>query len=300
MAKFVGLFAILFSLNLFAEDISLTIEEHDTDRNRASILVLDSSQVPLGTIFRVHSKTGTCEITITERVNDHIIGKTAGCEQGVITPGMKLAYSQPNSWEEPARTPSSEVATSYDSSDLMDEILDRTTVFIGHNFSSQLEGNVYADGNLRNLDGDTAFSFGIKGRIYDFTDRLSLSAELGYETPRTLDQVTSVQNGSKTVVGTQGYSPRLSLWSLSVLGEAQLLERLNAFAGLNYSIPSLSNSPFRIGGDIGFQAGTNYQLYPQIAIEGLIKITNMNFKNDIGQTTDVSLAGLELRGRYSF
>ena len=52
--------------------------------------------------------------------------------------------------------------------------------------------------------------------------------------------------------------------------------------------------------DIGFQGGANYQLYPQIALEGLIKISNMNLRNEIGETTDVSLAGLEVRGRYSF
>ncbi len=97
-----------------------------------------------------------------------------------------------------------------------------------------------------------------------------------------------------------GYSPRLSIWSLAVQGEARVMDDLTGFAGLNLSIPSLRNSPFRVGSDIGFQAGANYQLFPQVALEGLIKITNMNLKNDIGEETDVSLAGLEVRGRYSF
>lgn len=300
MAYLIALFSILFSVQLFAEDISLTIEEFDTGRNRASLLVIDSSQVPLGTTLRVHSKTGTCEITITERVNDHLIGKTSECEPGIITPGMKLAYSQPNSWEAPSRSPASEVSTNYSSPDLMNEVLERTTIYIGHNFSGQLEGNVYADGSMKNLDGDTAFSIGLKGRVYDFTQRISLGVEFGYETPRTLDQATYTSGGAKTISGTMGHSPRLALWSLAVLGDVQLLDRLNGFAGINLSLPSLRNSLFDIGGDIGFQGGASYQLYQQVALEGLIKISNMNLKNNIGETTDVSLAGLEIRGRYSF
>ncbi len=300
MAKNLVLFSLLFGFFAHAEDIALTIEEYDFARKRASILVLDSSQVPLDTIVRVHSKTGTCEVTIVEKVNDHLIGKTKGCDAGVISPGMKLAYSTPASWEQPIRTPASEVKTTYNSPGLMSEILDRTTLYIGHNFSGELEGNVMADGSVKNLDGDTAFSLGLKGRIYDFTDRLFFAVELGYETPRTLDQVTTVTNGAESTGGTMGYSPRLSLWTLAFLGEARLVDKINGFAGLNISIPSLSNSPFGIRSDIGFQGGANYQLLPNIALEGLVKITNMNLKNNIGETTDVSLAGLELRGRYNF
>ncbi len=300
MTKFLWIIAVLVTNNALAKDISLTVEEYDFGRQRASILVVDSSNVPMGTTLRVHSKTGTCEVTITEKVNDHLVGITNGCEQGIITPGMKLAYSTDNNWDQPMREPA-EISTSYDSPGLTQDILQRTTLFIGHNFAGELEGNVYNDGSVKNLDGDTAFSLGIKGRVYDFTERLSLAVELGYETPRTLDRATFTSpTGVSTVGGTQGFSPRLSLWTLAVLGEARLMERLNGFMGLNLSLPSVSNSQFDISSDIGFQGGANYQLFPQIAVEGLIKITNMNLKNNIGQTTDVSLAGLELRGRYSF
>ncbi|NQZ19747.1 MAG: hypothetical protein HRT44_10890 [Bdellovibrionales bacterium] len=78
------------------------------------------------------------------------------------------------------------------------------------------------------------------------------------------------------------------------------MDKLVGFGGFNVSIPLLSNSPFSMDGDIGFQAGANYQILPHVAIEGLIKISNMNLQNNIGETTDVSLAGLELRGRYNF
>lgn len=302
------MFRLLSVLLLFvsqmaqAEQIALTIEEYDYGRQTASILVMDTSQVPLGTVLRVHSKTGTCNVKITEKVNDHLIGSTRGCSAGVITAGMKLAYTPTQTWEAPKqqyREPT-QISTSYDSPDLIDEIMKRTSFFIGHNFASELEGNVVADGSVKDLDGDTALSMGIKGRLYDFTDRLSFAAELGYESPRTFDQETRTQNGGTTVSGTQGYSPRLSIWSLAFLGEAKVMDRMNAFAGLNVSIPSLSNSPFSMTGGIGFQGGANYQLLPNIALEGLIKITNMDLENNIGQTTDVSLAGLEIRGRYNF
>lgn len=301
MVHLVSLLLIFSTATALADDIALTVEEYDLVRQRASILVLDQTQVPMDTVLRVHSKTGTCEVRIVEKVNDHLIGKTSGCETGVITPGMKLAYSPNPSWDQPTPyEPVAQETTHYNSPDLMDEILDRTTIFIGHNFASELEGNVYADGRVKNLDGDTALSFGIKGRVYDFNERLSLTTELGYESPRTFDRATYSGPTGTTVQGTQGFSPRLTIWSLAVMGEARLIERLNAFGGINFSIPNLSNSPFSIGGDIGFQGGANYELFPQVALEGLIKITNMNLSNDRGETTDVSLAGLELRGRYSF
>lgn len=298
MNRLITLLTLLLVSPLWAADIALTVEEYDGLRQRASILVKDNSMVPLGTILRIHSKTGTCQIRITEQVNDHLIGMTTGCETGVIIAGMNLAYS-PAAWEAP-RNMASEVTTSYDTPDRIDEILQRTTVHVGHNFSRQLEGNVYGDSRMKNLTGDTALSFGVKGRVYDFTDRISLATELAYETPRTLDQATFVTNSSTYSGGTIGYSPRLSLWSLAAQGEAKLIDGLIGFAGLNFSIPSLRNSPFRATTDLGFQAGANYQILPRVAIEGLIKITNMNLKNDIGQQTDVSLAGLELRGRFNF
>jgi hypothetical protein len=303
MKYILQIITLFFIVPAQAEDIALTIEEIDNTRNRLSLLVLDASQVPLQTVIRVHSKTGSCEVTIVEKVNDHLVASTNGCAPGVLKPGMKLAYSSPNSWEQPTRNVASDnsrVSTQYNAPDLISEILDRTTVFIGHNFAGELEGNVYADGSLKNLDGDTAFSLGVKGRVYDFTDRLSLAVELGYETPRTLDQATFVNGNAQTVAGTIGFSPRLSLWSLAVQGEAKVMERMTGFLGFNVSLPSLSNSPFAISSGLGFQGGANYQILPQIAVEGLIKITNMNLENQFGQTTDVSLAGLELRGRYSF
>lgn len=301
MSRLFFLLPLLLTTTTWATNTDLTIEEYDFIRNRAVILVLDSTAVPIGTTLRVHSKTGVCTVKITEQVNDHLIGATEGCEEGVISPGMKLAYSPKNSWE--PRTPASPTTESrqeYKPNNKLREILDRLSLYAGHNFSSQLEGNVYADGSIKDLDGDTALSMGLKGRVYDFTERVSLAAEIGYETPRTLDQATFTNSNIESVQGTRGFSPRLALWSIAVLADAQLIDKLNGFAGLNISLPSLRNSPFSISGDIGFQGGAHYQILPQIGIEGLVKITNLNLKNNVGETTDVSLAGLELRGRYSF
>ncbi len=284
-----------------SNDISLTVDQYDDIRQRAFINVLDTTQVPMGTKFRVHGKTGTCEIRVIERINNHLVGETTGCGGGVLNPGMNLAYSEPNPWDRPTFEPAPyQTATEYSSPGLMAEILDRTSVFVGHNFSRQMEGNVYSDGSVRDLRGGTALSLGVKGRVYDFTDRINLAVELGYESPRTLDTETVNNNGTLIDQGTLGYSPRLSLWSLAVQGEARIMDGMNGFLGANLSFPTLRNSPFSIGSGIGFQGGANYQIWESIAIEGLVKISNMNFRNDLNQDINVSLAGFELRGRYSF
>ena len=163
-----------------------------------------------------------------------------------------------------------------------------------------MEGNVYSDGSVRDLRGGTALSLGVKGRVYDFNDRLNLAVEVGYESPRTLDTETVNNNGVLVDQGTQGYSPRLSIWSLAAQGEARIMDGMNGFLGANLSFPSLRNGPFSIGSGIGFQGGANYQVWEAIAIEGLVKITNMNLRNDLGQDINVSLAGIEIRGRYTF
>ena len=42
---------------------------------------------------------------------------------------------------------------------------------------------------------------------------------------------------------------------------------MNGFAGINISIPSVSNSPFSMSGDIGFQGGANFQVLPNIDVK---------------------------------
>lgn len=293
MKAIITVFLLIFSSSSFAEDIALTVEQYDMLRNRAEISLLDSTQVPIGTVLRIHSKTGTCQVRITERVNNSLIGITEGCEAGIINPGMKLAYSPTPEWSAPIVSYEAPTQSTWD-------LKDRISLYIGHNLSRQLEGKVIANGSVKNLEGDTALSMGLNGRVYDFSPRVSLGVGLGYETPRTFDRATFSNNGVETKSGTIGYSPRLSIWSLSAQAEVNIIERLIGFGGMNISIPQLSNSPFDMTGDLGFQAGANYEVYPQVGIEALIKIQNMNLKNNIGETTDVSLAGLEVRGRYRF
>lgn len=307
MLKVLSLICFMLPSLAFGEDISLTVEEYDVVRQKASILVVDSSQVPLNTVLRVHSKTGTCEVKITEKVSDHLIGETRGCNESTITPGMKLAYSPVQTWERPATTMEpyrepTEISTSYDSEDTMRMILDRTTFYMGHNFATQLEGNVGTRNNssISNLEGDSSLSLGIKGRFYDFTPKFSIAGELGYESPRTLDKGTYTSATGSNEQGTIGFSPRLVLWHVAVLGQFAVMDRMNAFGGINISLPSVDHAPFSLSGDLGFQAGANYRIIPNVAVEGLVKIMNMNLRNNLGQTNDVSLAGLELRGRYFF
>ncbi len=295
---------LLPAAQVFGEDISLTIEEYDVIRKKASILVLDQSQVPLGTVIRVHSKTGTCEVKITEKVSDHLIGSTRGCTESTLTPGMKLAYTPTQTWEAPTtyREPASTTSMDYRGDDALDEILDRTTFYIGHNFASELEGNVGTSSNaaISDLEGDTALSLGIKGRIYDFTDRFSFAAELGYESPRTMDQAVYTTNAGTNEQGTVGFSPRLVLWHVAALGQFAVMEKMNAFGGINIALPSVENAPFSLSGNLGFQGGANYRIIPNVAIEGLVKIINMDLRNNLGQENNVSLSGVELRGRYFF
>ena len=303
MYSIVSLFIFLLASTFAgAKDVALTIEELDNVRQRASLMVVDQTEVPLNTVFRVHGKTGTCKIRITEKVNDHLVAATQGCDTGIIRPGMKLAYTTTDDF--PARTPQStesQLNTSYKQPTLINKILERTSVFVGHNFATELEGNVRADGSERNLSGDTALSMGLRGRVYDFSPRFSLAAELGYESPRTFDQATFTNpDGFTQTLGTRNYSPRLAMWSLAALAEAKVMERMVAFGGLNLTIPLLSNSPFSMESRLGFQGGAFYKLLPNVAIEGLIKISNMALENNIGETTDVSVAGLEVRGRYFF
>ncbi|MCB0378703.1 MAG: hypothetical protein KDD33_09440 [Bdellovibrionales bacterium] len=289
--------ALVLSSSALAKDIALTVGEVDTTRHRATIKLFDSRQVPLGTVIRMHSKTGTCEVKITERVNNELIGQTdQNCDPTAIHSGMQLSFSNEpeDNWLPTARTE----YTDESPSDWQAIIKDRLSIYLGYNLSNQLEGKVYADGSVKNLEGDSAFTLGVNGRVYDFNPMFSIGAGIGYETPRAFDRATFVSNGGERVYGFP--AAKLSLWNLLAQLEARPLDKLVAFGGLNYSLPTLRDTPRRVTGDIGFHIGANYEVYPQIAVEGLIKITNMNLKNEIGETTDVSLAGLELRGRYSF
>ena len=171
---------------------------------------------------------------------------------------------------------------------------------MGYNFSDDLEGKVNADGSYKDLSGDMAFALGVQGRVYDFTPRVSLAVGLGYEFARSFDQATVILNNAEVVAQPPTGNPSVSFWSLYTQAQAQLLDKLTAFGGINFSLPSVSNVPWSLSGDLGFQAGAAYEVYKQIQVEGLVKITNLNLRNQLGDTTDVSLAGIELRGRYTF
>ena len=182
-------------------------------------------------------------------------------------------------------------------SDFMEMLLDRTSFFVGHNLSNRLEGLYYADGSVKNINTNTAFSIGIRERIYDFNENISIFTEIGHNTSRNLNPTSfkGSDNGVSNI-----FSPRFSFFNLVSLVEFKTFENMNSFVGLNFNFPIVSNSPFKLRGDFGFQGGAGYNIFRRMWLEGLIKINNMNLYNNMGEKRDVSLAGVELRGRYTF
>ncbi len=186
------------------------------------------------------------------------------------------------------------LATDYGFVDsFMEEFLNRVSFFIGHNFSDRLEGLFYADGSVKNTGTNTAFSMGMRGHIYNLTENLRLSMEIGYNTSRSLNPTPFKSTDSSGVF-------RLSFFNLVSLVEFKIFENLDSFAGLNFTFPITNPSLFGLAGDMGFQGGASYNLLEHIWLEGLVKVNNMNMRNNLGEKRDVSLAGLEIRGRYSF
>ena len=299
---------MFFSFPYWTWAVTLSVEDYDEIRQRVSLLNLDSEKIPLESTFQIHGKTETCKITIIEQVNQRLIGETLNCHNGTITQGTELAYYQTNQWKEaqsaqkeslPADTSSSRMTIQGESSDLLEEILSRTSVFIGHNLSNRLEGYIYNDGSLRNIHANTAFSFGARGKLYTFQNDIHIAMELGYESSRSLNP-TAFKDANGAFSNSNIFAPRFSIFNLAALGEFQISEDLNSFAGLNFNLPIVSQSPFDLDGDFGFQGGIGYRILSPIWVEGLIKVNNMNLQNNMGETANVSLAGFEFRGRYSF
>ena len=88
----------------------------------------------------------------------------------------------------------------------------------------------------------------------------------------------------------------LSFFNLASLVEFKILENLDSFIGLNFNLPMITHSPFKLLGDMGFQGGAGYNVFKHIWLEALVKVNNMNLYNNRGEKRDVSLAGLELKG----
>ena len=296
---------LFISFGALASTVSLTVQQYDSLRNRVAILVHNDANIPMGTNIRVHSRSGTCVVKVLERVNSQIIGGTQNCPIGTLNSGMKLSFSfqQPQSTEDWIREPAYTGTSNYEddsSSDTLALIRDRISVYMGLSTASNIEGKVYSDGRLKNLEGDSAFSLGINGNIYKLSPKIGFTLGLGYESTRTFERGTKTQNGG-TVTEGFGHNPRLSMWTITSQIEGKPIEKLNVFGGLNFAIPNFSNSPiWSMSGDLGFQAGAAYEVYPNVDLEALVEITNLNLKNEAGETTDVSLNGLELRARYRF
>lgn len=305
MRTLILILSLLIGYSAFAQDHFLRVTDYDPVNHRATLIMLDQSGLTAGTSLRIHTKMGTCLIKIKDVINESLVTETNDCSSAIMKTGMRLSYNMDslNDWPEDD-TPlvsdnRSRISFDGDNS-FMNLIRNRLSVHLGYNFASNAEGKAYADGRMKDLEGDSTLAFGVLGRIYNFNPFIGLTLGLGHDFARNFDRATVIQNNAEVVQSFNGSDPRISIWNLSVQVEAEIIPKLNAFGGLNYSLPSIQNSPWGISGDIGFQAGAGYEVYPQVDVEGLIRMTNMNLKNDIGETTDISLTGLEVRGRYTF
>ena len=312
----------------------LTITDYDSTRQRATISLSQDTSIKMGTILRVNANSGTCNLEIVERVNLNLVAKTPKCTASILRDGLKLTYSQPatDSWGKTSEF-NNEVedvshrapAWSNDDSIMSDDegwtsegqfttgsiataagwgryafLKDRISVYLGHNFTNDLEGKVLANGSVKDLGGDMAFTMGVQGRVYDISPRLGIVVGIGHEFNRTFDEATTIVNNTEVRAKPPTGNPKVRIWSLYTQVEASVMKRLKAFGGINFSLPVANGVYLDFDGDIGFQAGAAYEVIRNLDIEGLIKITNMDLNNRQGETTDVSLAGVELRGRYTF
>lgn len=311
----------------------LTVSNYDSIRQRATIKVSDTASgletdgrsVSLGSRLRVNTSSGQCIIEIAERVNSLLVAKTPECTDQILRTGLQLTYTPSNpgdsqfesedvanrkpawqqdtpqeDWPSEGRFSSNgRVATAAGWGPFA-PLKDRISVYLGHNFSNDLEGKVTSAGDVKDLGGQTAFTLGLQGRVYNFSPRLGLSVGVGHEFMRTFNEATVLTNNQEARGPVPFNDIKLSLWSLYTQVEVQVIPKLLAFGGINIAVPSANQETLSFGSDLGFQVGAAYELASQIMVEGLVKITNLNARLLAATPTDVSLAGIEVRGRYTF
>ena len=79
---------------------------------------------------------------------------------------QSLAQSIENSDDVPIGMDIPRMTTDYGFSEFfMEEFFNRSSFFIGHNFSDRLEGLFYNDGSVKNIGTNTASFHGIRGHI---------------------------------------------------------------------------------------------------------------------------------------
>ena len=144
---------------------------------------------------------------------------------------------------------------------------------------------------------ETAFGFGAEYE-YGFGDQLvqglpmSIVGGITYEISREISKL-------KVQGTTQPFSskPKISLWTPYVNGQVNITEQFAGFAGLNYSIPSISNFGDEKGkSQLGYQIGASAKLTSSLAVDGIYRW--INFKSD--NIDQYDLDGFVLRGRYLF
>jgi len=316
-----------------ASQTLLTVTNYDSARQRATIQVSNDQTVVRGTKIRINTNSGSCIVEVTDQANDLLVTKAPNCSESVLRKGLQVAYGVPittntasapqeaedvskrrpawendspaQNWPSEGKFTSGRVATAAGWG-MLAPLKDRISVYLGHNFSNDLEGKVTPSGEVKDLGGQTAFTLGVFGRVYNFSPKVGLSVGIGHDFMRTFDQATLISNNSEVRAPNPAGDTRISLWSLYTQAEVEVYDKIMVFGGINISIPRENDTPLKFSSDLGFQVGAAYEVFSQFMVEGLIKISNLNVENTslpenpAIEKTDVSLAGIELRGRYTF
>lgn len=177
------------------------------------------------------------------------------------------------------------------------ELLDRSHVDIGYNFSNLMEGTVTDNAGhaLKDLSSQGALRIGGHFTYLYLPKYFSLSVGLGYESPRRLNWNNSVNGGIALLNPEQ----RLSFWELNTLVHLDLPWFWEAYGGINQTIPLLSNRNATMKGNVGFLAGANYWWTRNLSTGLVYRINNFSYQT-LGQSNEMSLSGLELRVNLKF
>ena len=201
MRTLVLILSLLIGYSALAQDHFLRVTDYDPARHRATLIMLDQSGLSAGTSLRVHTKMGTCIIKIKDVINESLITETNDCNTTIMKTGMRLSYTMDNFNDWPADdTPivsDNRSRFSFDGDNsFMNLIRNRLSVHLGYNFASNAEGKVYADGSVKDLEGDSTLSFGVLGKIYNFNPFIGLTLGIGHDFARNFDRATVIQNSA--------------------------------------------------------------------------------------------------------
>ncbi len=166
-------------------------------------------------------------------------------------------------------------------------------------FYSTADELPYKAGNVSGtVSAENSFGFGAEYN-YSLTRAtqglpLAVVGGLTYEMAREWDSFS--ERGVTT--NYVGNKPTLSIWTPYLNAQYNMGESFGVFAGMNYSIPRLSDSgTLKMKSDLGYQMGASLSFTESIAADAIYRWLNFGANSNI---SDVSLDGFTIRGRYIF